>query len=54
MGFMSKVMLESVAKGEIQTPTLQSIEFTAKHISEALNRQIGGTFTGKQVVKITS
>lgn len=53
MGFMSKAMLESVAKGEIQTPTLQLIEFTANHISEALNRQIDGTFTGKQIVKVS-
>ena len=53
MGFMSKVMLESVAKGEIQTPTLHSIEFTAKHISEALTHQMDGTFTGKQIVKVS-
>ena len=54
MGFMSKVMLDSVTKGEIQTPTLQPIEFTASHISDALNRQVDGTFTGKQIVKVSN
>jgi len=52
MGFMSNLLLEKCAKGELQLPKIKSIEFAASAISEALQRQVAGGFNGKQVVKI--
>lgn len=54
MGFMSKLLLEGVAKNEIKLPKITTLAFTTSSVSEALNRQLDGTFTGKQVVKISA
>lgn len=52
MGFMSSLLLESLATGKIQLPAIHPVDFTATSITEALQRQLAGGFTGKQVVKI--
>jgi len=53
MSFMSNLLLESIANGELQPPQIIPVNFTSDAISEALSTQISGAFTGKQVVKIT-
>lgn len=50
--FMSKSLLENVANGEITTPEQSIIDFNAQSISKALEKQISGDFTGKQIVKL--
>ncbi|MGB1262535.1 MAG: zinc-binding dehydrogenase [Cognaticolwellia sp.] len=53
MSFMSKLLLESVANKELIIPQVSLVEFTASAVSAALNKQVAGGFTGKQVVKIS-
>ena len=53
MSFMSKLLLEKVAKGEIKVPDISLVDFDAASISAALNKQINGGFTGKQIVDIS-
>ena len=50
MSFMSKLLLEQVASGDVSVPELSIIEFDAASVSAALHRQIAGGFTGKQIV----
>lgn len=54
MSFMSNLLLDSVAKGDLIVPEVNLIEFNAKHISAALNKQLAGGFTGKQVVNLST
>lgn len=53
MSFMSNQLLESVANKTILIPAIKAIEFNAQAVSSALNTQINGGFTGKQIIKIT-
>ena len=53
LGFMSKLLLESVAKGEISVPEVSLVNFNPASISQALHKQINGGFTGKQIVEIS-
>lgn len=52
MSFMNKLLLESVASGEISIPELSIIDFNAASITKALAKQISGSFTGKQIVEV--
>lgn len=52
MSFMSNQLLDSLSKGTISVPNISLIDFTAQDVSRALQTQINGNFTGKQVVKI--
>jgi NADPH:quinone reductase-like Zn-dependent oxidoreductase len=54
MSFMSNLLLNSVAKKELQVPEISLIGFTAETISTALNNQLDGGFTGKNVVNLTN
>lgn len=53
MSFMSKLLLEQVASGDISVPALSVVEFDAVSVSFALHRQIAGGFTGKQIVVLS-
>jgi len=53
MSFMSKLLLEQVASGDIAVPELSVVEFDAESVSTALHRQIAGGFTGKQIVVLS-
>lgn len=53
MSFMSKLLLEQVASGDITVPELSIVEFDAQSVSTALHRQIAGGFTGKQIVVLS-
>jgi len=52
MSFMSKLLLENVACGDVSVPELALVDFDAQSISKALHTQIDGGFTGKQIVEI--
>jgi len=52
MSFMGASLLENVAKGDLKVPAISLVEFNANSISAALNKQLAGGFTGKQIVKI--
>lgn len=54
MSFMSNLLLENIAKGNLTVPKVSLVAFNAEQISAALSRQLAGGFTGKQVVKTTS
>ncbi|WP_418609433.1 zinc-binding dehydrogenase [Pseudoalteromonas sp. US3C1013] len=53
MSFMGNLLLETVSNGEIIPPEVLAVDFNAKAVSSALNKQLTGGFTGKQVVKIS-
>ncbi|MBB1416651.1 zinc-binding dehydrogenase [Pseudoalteromonas sp. SG43-7] len=53
MSFMGNLLLDNLASGSIKIPQIIEVEFNASSISQALNKQIAGGFTGKQVVKIS-
>ncbi|MGE6461669.1 zinc-binding dehydrogenase [Pseudoalteromonas tetraodonis] len=53
MSFMGNLLLETVANGEIIPPKVLAVDFNANAVSAALNNQLAGGFTGKQVVKIS-
>lgn len=53
MSFMGNLLLETVSNGEITPPEVLAVDFNAKAVSSALNKQLAGGFTGKQVVKIS-
>lgn len=53
MSFMGNLLLETVANGEITPPEVLAVDFNANAVSAALNNQLAGGFTGKQVVKIS-
>jgi len=53
MSFMGNLLLETVSNGEIIPPEVLAVDFNAKAVSSALNNQLAGGFTGKQVVKIS-
>ncbi|TMM46451.1 zinc-binding dehydrogenase [Colwellia ponticola] len=54
MSFMSNQLLDGLAAGTLYTPKVTLIDFSAQHVSEALQKQISDGFTGKQVVNILS
>ena len=53
MSFMGNLLLDNLASGNIKIPQITDVEFNASSISQALNKQIAGGFTGKQVVKVS-
>lgn len=53
MSFMGNLLLETVSNDEIIPPEVLAVDFNAKAVSSALNNQLAGGFTGKQVVKIS-
>ncbi|TMP50321.1 oxidoreductase, partial [Pseudoalteromonas sp. S1612] len=52
MRLLGKLLLATVAYGENSPPHEKAVEFNAKAVSSALNHQLAGGLTGKQVVKI--
>jgi NADPH:quinone reductase-like Zn-dependent oxidoreductase len=54
MSFMGNLLLDCVAKGEIEIPAISLVDFTAESVSVALHKQLDGGFTGKQVVQIST
>jgi len=52
MSFMSKLLLENVASGDVSVPDISIVDFNAQSISEALHKQVDGGFTGKQIVEV--
>ena len=52
LSFMGNLLLEGATNGDIKAPTLTPVEFNANAVSNALNTQLAGGFTGKHVVKI--
>jgi NADPH:quinone reductase-like Zn-dependent oxidoreductase len=53
MSFMGNLLLEELSKGEIKIPEISLVDFNAKSVSVALNKQIAGGFTGKQIVQVS-
>ncbi|WP_338365514.1 zinc-binding dehydrogenase [uncultured Pseudoalteromonas sp.] len=54
LSFMGNLLLEGALSGEIKTPAITAVDFTADSVSAALNNQIAGGFTGKHIVQISS
>lgn len=54
LSFMGNLLLEGALSGEIKTPAITAVDFTAESVSAALNNQIAGGFTGKHIVQISS
>ncbi|XPF92860.1 zinc-binding dehydrogenase [Colwellia sp. RE-S-Sl-9] len=52
MSFMSNLLLENVANGNITVPEISIINFDTESISHALQKQLSGGFVGKQIVEI--
>ena len=52
LSFMGNLLIEGANNGDIKAPTLTPVEFSASGVSHALNTQLAGGFTGKQVVQI--
>ncbi|MEM5545815.1 zinc-binding dehydrogenase [Pseudoalteromonas fuliginea] len=52
LSFMGNLLLEGACNGDIKTPALTAVEFNAQAVSDALNKQLAGGFTGKQVVHV--
>lgn len=52
MSFMTKLLLENVANGDITVPEISIINFDAESVSSALQKQLSGGFVGKQIVEI--
>ncbi|KTD98140.1 zinc-binding dehydrogenase [Pseudoalteromonas sp. H71] len=52
LSFMGNLLIEGANNGDIKAPTLTPVEFNASAVSNALNTQLAGGFTGKQVVQI--
>ncbi|WP_076919723.1 zinc-binding dehydrogenase [Pseudoalteromonas sp. SK18] len=53
MSFMGNLLLETVSNGDIKHPEILAVDFNAQAVSSALNNQLAGGFTGKQVVKVS-
>ncbi|WP_404344160.1 zinc-binding dehydrogenase [Pseudoalteromonas mariniglutinosa] len=54
MSFMGNMLLDNAARGEIRLPDIHSVDFSAASVSTALNKQVAGGFTGKQIVQISA
>ena len=54
MSFMSNLLLDSVEKGDLIVPKVNLVNFSAANVSAALNKQLAGGFTGKQIVKLNT
>ncbi|BED91118.1 MULTISPECIES: zinc-binding dehydrogenase [unclassified Pseudoalteromonas] len=54
LSFMGNLLLEGALSGDIKTPVITAVDFTAESVSAALNNQIAGGFTGKHIVQISS
>ena len=52
MSFMGNLLLDNLASGNVKIPEITDVEFNASSISQALNKQVAGGFTGKQVVLV--
>ncbi|MCQ8878513.1 zinc-binding dehydrogenase [Pseudoalteromonas shioyasakiensis] len=52
MSFMGNLLLESTANNSLVIPDILLVDFDAQSISAALNKQLAGGFTGKQVVQV--
>ena len=53
LSFMGNLLLDNAARGEIKLPQIHAVDFTAEAVSAALNKQLAGGFTGKQVVQVS-
>ncbi|WP_394189905.1 zinc-binding dehydrogenase [Pseudoalteromonas atlantica] len=53
MSFMGNLLLESLANNALTIPCIIPVEFNASNVSAALNKQLQGGFTGKQVVQVS-
>mgnify|MGYP003666602869 FL=1 len=49
---MGNLLLEGAVSGDIKHPEITPVDFSAESVSQALNKQLAGGFTGKQVVKV--
>jgi len=52
MSFMSKQLLENLENSTLHVPEINAVDFSSAAISAALNKQLAGGFTGKQVVRV--
>lgn len=52
LGFRGKMLAEDVAHGNIIPPVIHHVDFDPTAITKALNIQLAGGITGKQVVKV--
>lgn len=52
MSFMGNLLLENMAQGTLMIPAITAVKFDAISISNALNMQVNGGFTGKQIVQV--
>jgi len=53
LSFMGNLLLDNAARGEIKLPQIHAVDFIAEAVSAALNKQLAGGFTGKQVVQVS-
>ncbi len=53
LSFMGNLLLDNAARGEIKLPQIHAVDFSAQAVSDALNKQLAGGFTGKQVVQVS-
>ncbi|MFM9481287.1 MDR/zinc-dependent alcohol dehydrogenase-like family protein, partial [Streptomyces scabiei] len=53
MSFMGNLLLENMANNSLTIPEIIAVDFDAKSVSAALNKQLQGGFTGKQIVQIS-
>lgn len=53
MSFMGNLLLENLANNSLVIPEIIAVDFDAKSVSAALNKQLQGGFTGKQIVQIS-
>jgi NADPH:quinone reductase-like Zn-dependent oxidoreductase len=52
MSFMSKLLLDNVANSDVIVPEITVINFDPESVSNALQKQLNGGFTGKQIVEV--
>ncbi|MCQ8889842.1 zinc-binding dehydrogenase [Pseudoalteromonas carrageenovora] len=52
LSFMGNLLLEGAVNSEIKHPDITPVDFSAESVSQALNKQLAGGFTGKQIVKV--
>ncbi|OUS69741.1 oxidoreductase [Pseudoalteromonas sp. A601] len=53
MSFMGNLLLENIVNNSLTIPDIIAVDFDAKSVSAALNKQLQGGFTGKQIVQIS-
>jgi len=52
MSFLCQFLLQNLSENKIQLPQISEVKFEQNSVTEALHRQLNGSFTGKQIVKI--